>query len=59
MNSQEYKVRPTIVSIYNNEPLFFPSSIFVNKCNNSCSNINDPMLMSTGLMSILICIMRS
>ena len=42
MNNQECKVRPTIMNINSNEPLFYFYSIFVNKCNGSCNNINDP-----------------
>ena len=41
MNSQECKLGPTIINIYSNKPLFSPSSILVNKCNDSWNNIND------------------
>ena len=27
MNNQEYKVRPTIINVNSNEPLFYPYSI--------------------------------
>ena len=40
MNSQECKLGPTIMNIYSNKPLFSPSSILVNKCNDSWNNIN-------------------
>ena len=42
MNNQECKARPKIIDLNNNEPIFFPYSIKVNKCSRSCSNINDP-----------------
>ena len=38
MNNQECKIRTKIIDINNNEPLFYPFSSSVNKCN----NINDP-----------------
>ena len=41
-NNQECKVRPKIIDVNNNEPVFYPYSIKVNKCSGSCSNINDP-----------------
>ena len=42
MNNQECKARPKIIDLNNNEPVFYPYSIKVNKCIGSCSNINDP-----------------
>ena len=39
---QECKVKPTIININSNEPLFYPYSIFVNECSGSCNNIYDP-----------------
>ena len=42
MNNQECKVRPEIVNINSNEPLFYPFSIKTSKCRGSCNNINDP-----------------
>ena len=40
MNNQECKIRPEIINISSNEPLFYPYSINVNKCSGSCNNIN-------------------
>ena len=40
MNNQECKTRKKI-NINNNEPVFYPFSIKVNKCSGSCNNIND------------------
>ena len=42
MNNQECKARPKIIDVNNNEPVFYPFSIKVNKCCGSCSSINDP-----------------
>ena len=42
MNNHEFKVRPKIININSNEPLFYRYSINVNKCIGSCNNINDP-----------------
>ena len=42
MNSQECKVRPQIVNVNNEEPLFFSFSIKTGKCNGNCNNINNP-----------------
>ena len=42
MKSSECKVRPEIISINSNNPMFYPFSIKANKCNGNCNNINDP-----------------
>ena len=42
MNNQKYRTRNKIININNNEPLFYPFSIKVNKCSGSCNNINYP-----------------
>ena len=42
MNNQEFKVRPEIVNVNSNEPLFYLFSIKTSKCNGTCNNINDP-----------------
>ena len=41
MSDQECKVRPAIMNIINNEPLFYPYSVLVNKCSGSCNDINN------------------
>ena len=41
MNNQECKIKTKIIDINNNEPLFYPYSIKVNKSSGSCNNIND------------------
>ena len=42
MNNQKYKVRPKIVDINSNSPMFYPFNIKVNKCSGNCNNINNP-----------------
>ena len=42
MNNQECKVRPEIVDVSSNNPIFYPFSIKINKCSGSCNNINNP-----------------
>ena len=42
MNYQECRTRTKIINISNNESLFYPFSIKVNKTSGSCNNINDP-----------------
>ena len=42
MKNQECKVRPEIVDVSSNDPIFYPFSIRVNKCSGNCNNINDP-----------------
>ena len=42
MKNQECKVRPEIVNINSNDPIFYPFSIKINKCSGNCNGINDP-----------------
>ena len=42
MKNQECKVRPEIVDINSNNPIFYPFSIKINKCSGNCNDINDP-----------------
>ena len=42
MNNQECKVRPQIVNVNGDDPVFFPFSIKTSKCSGSCDNINNP-----------------
>ena len=41
MKNQECKIRPEIVDINSNNPIFYPFSIKTNKCSGNCNNIND------------------
>ena len=49
MNNQECRTRTKIINNNNNEPVFYPFSIRVNKCSGSCNNINDPYARSCVL----------
>ena len=40
--NQKCMPRPKIIDVINNEPVFYPYSIKVNKCSGSCNNINNP-----------------
>ena len=40
--NQECKVRPHIVNVNSDEPVFFAFSIKTSNCSCSCNNINDP-----------------
>ena len=42
MNNQVCKVRPEIVNVNSNNPVFYPFSIKTSKCSGNCNNINDP-----------------
>ena len=42
MNNQKFKLRPEIVNVNSNEPLFYRFSIKISKCSGSCNNIDDP-----------------
>ena len=41
MKNQECKVRPEIVDVNSNNPIFYPFSIKINKSSGNCNNIND------------------
>ena len=41
MNNQECKLRPKIVNVNSNEPVFFPFSIKTSKCSDSSNDINE------------------
>ena len=43
MNNQECKVRPQIVNVNGDDPVFFPYSVKTSKCSGSCNNINNPL----------------
>ena len=42
MDNQACKVKPEIINVNSNEPVFYPFSIKTRKCSSSCNNINDP-----------------
>ena len=42
LKNQECKLRPEIVNIDSNDPIFYPFSIKINKCSGNCNNISNP-----------------
>ena len=50
ITNKECKVRPEIINVNGNEPVFYPFSIKTSKCGGSCSNINDPYAKICVLM---------
>ena len=42
MNNQICKIKTEIINVNNNETVFYPYSIEINKCKGSCNIINDP-----------------
>ena len=42
INNLECRIRPEIININSNKPIFYPYVIKVNKYSSSCNNINDP-----------------
>ena len=43
MNNQECKIRPEIINLNTNEPIFYPyGNKIINRCKGSCNTINDP-----------------
>ena len=41
LNNQECKVRPKIVNVSSNNPIFYPFSVKINRCSGNC-NSNNP-----------------
>ena len=42
MDNQEFKIRSEIIIVSTNEPIFYPYSITVNECKDSCKTIDKP-----------------
>ena len=42
LNDRECKIRPQVINVNRNEPLFYPYNVKVNKCSGNCKSINDP-----------------
>ena len=42
MKNQECKVKPEIININSNNPIFYPFSVKINRLSVNCNNINDP-----------------
>ena len=41
MKNQECKVRPEVINVNSNEPVFYPFSIKTSKCSGSCDNVKN------------------
>ena len=41
MNNQACKVRPEIINVNSNEPVFYPFSIKTSKCSGNCNNVKN------------------
>ena len=42
MSNKSCKVRPQVVNVNSNNPIFYPFSIKTSKCSGNCNNINNP-----------------
>ena len=42
IKNQACKIRPEIVDVSSNNPIFYHFSVKVNRCRGNCNNINDP-----------------
>ena len=42
MKNQECNIRPQVININSNNPMFYSFSIKTNKCSGNCNNINNP-----------------
>ena len=50
MKNQECKLRPDIINVNSNEPIFYSFSIKTNKCSGKCNNVNTHMQKYVFLM---------
>ena len=42
MKNQECEIRPEVINVNTNNPVFYPFSVKVNKCSGNCNNISNP-----------------
>ena len=42
MKNQECKVKPEIIDVSSNNPIFYPFSVKINRCSGNGNSINDP-----------------
>ena len=49
LNNQECKVRPKIVDISSNNPIFYPFSVKLNRCSGDCNSIR-PLLVESSVI---------
>ena len=50
IKNQEFELRPEIIHINSNNPIFYSFSIKINKCSGNCNNINNPYAKFVFLM---------
>ena len=55
LKNQECKVRPEIVDVSSNHPIFYPFSVKINRCSVNCNSINDPCA-KICVPDLLICV---
>ena len=41
-NNQPYQIRPALIDINYNEPLYYSYFVSINNCGGSCNTIDDP-----------------
>ena len=56
MNNEECKVRPEIINVNDNEPVFYPFSIKTSNCSGSCNNVNDPYAKIISMVHMQKCV---
>ena len=54
MKNQECKLRPQVVDVNGNEPMFFPFSIKTNKCSGSCIHMQESVFLILWLIFVII-----
>ena len=42
LKNQKCKVKPKIVDVSSNNPIFYPFSVKINRCSGNCNSINNP-----------------
>ena len=42
LNNQKCEVRPKIVNVSSNNPIFYPFNVKIDRCSGNCNSINDP-----------------
>ena len=42
MKNQECKIRPEVINVHTNNPVFYPFSVKVSKYGGNCNNISNP-----------------
>ena len=56
MTNKECKLRPKIVNVNSDEPVFYLFSIKTSNCSGSCNNINDPYAKIISMVHMQKCV---